>query len=66
MTVGSVSFYTYIIKRAGSVVAVTAATLRKIVTIFLSYIVFPKEILAQHYLGTAAVVLGIVLESWGR
>jgi len=49
--------------RSGSVIAVAIGTLRKIITIVLSYVVFPKEILAQHYVGSIAVIVGIVLES---
>lgn len=49
--------------RSGSVIAVAIGTLRKIITIVLSYVVFPKEILTQHYIGSIAVIVGILLES---
>jgi uncharacterized membrane protein len=45
------------------VIAVAIGTLRKIITIVLSYVVFPKEILTQHYIGSIAVIVGILLES---
>ena len=44
-------------------IAVAVGTLRKVMTIVLSYVVFPKEVLAQHYIGSIAVIVGIVLES---
>lgn len=60
----AVTCYTQIIKQSGSVIAVTVATVRKIATILLSYIVFPKHIAVAHIIGASAVIAGIVLESW--
>lgn len=59
----AVNSYTYLIKQSGSVVAVSVATLRKIVTILLSYLVFPKAVTSAHLLGLVAVTLGILIES---
>lgn len=59
----AVNSYTYLIKMSGSVVAVSVATLRKIVTILLSYLVFPKAVSSTHLLGLVAVTLGILIES---
>ena len=54
--------YTILIKNAGSVVAVSIGTLRKIVTIGLSYFLFPKEFLPIHIFSTICVAIGILLE----
>jgi len=54
--------YTTLIKKAGSVVAVSVGTIRKIATIALSYFLFPKELLPVHILSSVCVAIGIVLE----
>jgi adenosine 3'-phospho 5'-phosphosulfate transporter B3 len=54
--------YTSLIKKAGSVFAVSVGTIRKIVTIALSYLLFPKELLPIHILSSLCVALGIILE----
>lgn len=58
----AVMCYTSLIKRAGSVVAVSIGTMRKIITIALSYVLFPKEFLPIHALASLCVVIGILLE----
>ena len=42
--------------------AVSIGTMRKIITIALSYVLFPKEFLPIHALASLSVVIGIVLE----
>ena len=59
----AVMCYTTLIKKAGSVAAVSIGTIRKIVTIGLSYILFPKELLPIHMVSSVCVVIGIVLEA---
>ena len=54
--------YTTLIKKAGSVFAVSIGTIRKIVTIGLSYVLFPKELLPIHILSSLSVAVGIILE----
>jgi hypothetical protein len=49
------------VKTAGSVFAVTVATLRKGVTVITSYVVFPKEISASHVVSLLFVGSGLVL-----
>lgn len=60
--------YTKVIQASGSVVAVAISTLRKVVTITLSYIVFPgKPFLTVHFISATMVVIGILLQSlWNR
>ena len=60
----AVNCYTNIIKRSGAVIAVIISTLRKIITIILSYIIFPKIILLQHIIGAISVIIGMIIESW--
>jgi adenosine 3'-phospho 5'-phosphosulfate transporter B3 len=56
--------YTQVIQTSGSVVAVAVATLRKVVTILLSYLVFPnKPVSALHVLSGLLVLAGILLSS---
>ena len=62
----AVMCYTTLIKKAGSVAAVSIGTIRKIVTIGLSYILFPKELLPIHKVSTVCVVLGIVMEAFKK
>lgn len=56
--------YTRLIQASGSVVAVAVSTLRKVVTVTLSYIVFPKQLLTIHIVSCVAVLGGIVLSSY--
>jgi len=56
--------YTQLLQLTGSVTAVTVATLRKVVTIVLSYVVFPNKHISQwHILAGIAVLTGIVLSN---
>lgn len=50
-----------LVKAAGSVFAVTIATIRKAVTVVLSYCIFPKELTSMHVLSLMAVGSGLVL-----
>jgi undecaprenyl pyrophosphate phosphatase UppP len=50
-----------LLKMAGSVLTVAVATLRKTVTVVLSYLIFPKELRTQHVVSFAAVAAGLVL-----
>lgn len=55
------------IKASGSVVAVAISTLRKVVTITLSYVVFPgKPFLKVHCFSITMVVIGIILQSLSK
>lgn len=56
--------YTTLIKKAGSVFAVSVGTIRKIVTIALSYLLFPKELRPVHILSSFCVAVGIILEGY--
>lgn len=58
--------YTKLIREAGSVVAVTVATLRKVATVVLSYIFFPKPLHGIHVLSGLLVLAGIVLNAYSR
>lgn len=56
--------YTMLIQEAGSVVAVAVATARKVLTLALSYIVFPgdgKTFGVEHLVSALAVALGMAL-----
>jgi len=60
----SVLSYTMLIKEAGSVVAVAIATARKVLTLTLSYLVFPgdgKTFGQSHLVSAIAVALGMAL-----
>mmetsp|Transcript_5090 Transcript_5090/g.10800 ORF Transcript_5090/g.10800 Transcript_5090/m.10800 type:complete len:391 (+) Transcript_5090:177-1349(+) len=58
--------YTRLIKSAGSVVAVAVATLRKVATVVLSYILFPKALLRIHVFSGLLVLSGILLNAYTR
>ena len=58
--------YTELIRRSGPAVAVAVATLRKVVTILLSYIIFPKPMTGIHAISAGLVVLGLGLSYYGR
>lgn len=55
--------YTKLIKMSGSVLAVTVSTLRKVATVFLSYIIFPKQLLPIHFVSGLFVLVGLILNS---
>lgn len=55
--------YTKLIKMSGSVLAVTVSTLRKVITVVLSYIIFPKVLLPIHFLSGLFVLVGLILNS---
>ena len=58
--------YTELIRRSGPAVAVAVGTLRKVVTILLSYIIFPKPMTLIHVISAGLVVLGLGLSYIGR
>ena len=58
--------YTELIRRSGPAVAVAVATLRKVVTILLSYILFPKPMTGVHAISAGLVVSGLGLSYYGR
>mmetsp|Transcript_10141 Transcript_10141/g.30000 ORF Transcript_10141/g.30000 Transcript_10141/m.30000 type:complete len:398 (-) Transcript_10141:309-1502(-) len=53
--------YTRLIRGAGSVAAVAVATLRKVATVVLSYVIFPKPLLPVHVLSGLLVLAGVGL-----
>ena len=58
--------YTKLIKSSGSVVAVAVSTLRKVATVVLSYVVFPKPILRIHIASGFVVLCGIILSTYSK
>ena len=56
--------YTKLIKSSGSVIAVAVSTLRKVTTVMLSYIVFPKPINQIHLVSGVCVLIGIIISSF--
>ena len=58
--------YTRLIQESGSVVAVGVATLRKVATVVLSYIVYPKAISMIHVFSGFLVLGGILLSSYSK
>jgi len=58
--------YTELIRRNGPAVAVAVATLRKVVTVILSYIIFPKTISWVHLISFVLVLLGLLIGFVGR
>lgn len=52
---------TQLIHESGSVVAVGVATVRKMVTMILSYIIYPKPFGWMHALGAILMVLGLIM-----
>jgi len=58
--------YITLIKSTGPVVAVAVGTLRKVATIMLSYIVFPKAISGIHVISGLTVLLGVLLSTFCR
>jgi drug/metabolite transporter (DMT)-like permease len=59
--------YTSLIQETGPVVAVTVSTIRKVVTIVLSYVVFPKPLGWRELTALVLIGLGIFVENfWKR
>ena len=58
--------YTRLIRGAGSVVAVAVATLRKVATVVLSYVICPKPLLSVHVISGCLVLTGILLSIYSR
>jgi UAA transporter family len=58
--------FTRLIQQSGSVTAVTVATLRKVVTVFLSYILYPKVFSILHMLSGVLVLGGILLSCYNE
>lgn len=58
--------YTRLIRGAGSVAAVAVATLRKVATVVLSYVIFPKPLLPVHVLSGLLVLGGVGLNVYAR
>ena len=58
--------YTELIKRSGPAFAVAVATLRKVVTVILSYIIFPKAMTLMHLASSCLVLAGIVVGFIGK
>lgn len=58
--------YTHLIKEAGPIVAVGVATLRKVVTLVLSYVVFPKPLSLVEISAFCLIVVGLGIEAWKR
>ncbi|KAL3811906.1 hypothetical protein ACHAXA_001431 [Cyclostephanos tholiformis] len=55
--------YTELIRRIGPAIAVAVATLRKVVTVVLSYIIFPKPMTGVHVISAVLVMGGIIVGS---
>ena len=55
--------YTKLIQATSSVVAVAVSTLRKVATICLSYLLFPKPVLTIHMVSGVLVLAGMILSS---
>ena len=58
--------YTRLIREAGSVVAVAVATLRKVATVVLSYVVYPKPLSGRHVVSGMVVLAGILLSNHSK
>lgn len=58
--------YTELIKRSGPAFAVAVATLRKVVTVVLSYVIFPKAMTITHFASSCLVLAGIVVGFVGK
>lgn len=56
--------YTRLIQESGSVAAVAVSTLRKVATVILSYVVYPKSISMLHVISGFLVLGGILLSSY--
>jgi adenosine 3'-phospho 5'-phosphosulfate transporter B3 len=53
--------YTELIRRSGPAIAVAVATLRKVVTVVLSYVIFPKPMTGVHFTSAILVMGGIIV-----
>ena len=58
--------YTELIKHSGPAFAVAVATLRKVVTVVLSYVIFPKAMTIRHFSSSCLVLAGIVVGFIGK
>lgn len=58
--------YTKLIKSSGSVTAVATSTLRKVVTVVLSYIFFPKPLSTLHVFSGLLVLAGILISAFRK
>jgi solute carrier family 35 (adenosine 3'-phospho 5'-phosphosulfate transporter), member B3 len=58
--------YTRLIQASGSVVAVGVATLRKVVTVILSYVFYPKPFSTVHAVSSLLVLGGVLLSSYAK
>ncbi len=58
--------YTKLIKASGSVVAVAVSTMRKVATVLLSYILFPKPLLPIHAFSGLLVLIGVLIATFCR
>eukprot|EP00985_Skeletonema_marinoi_P015237 scaffold7821_cov103-Skeletonema_marinoi.AAC.4 len=58
--------YTELIKRSGPAFAVAVATLRKVATVILSYMIFPKAMTMTHFASSCLVLAGIVVGFIGK
>ena len=58
--------YTKLIKSSGSVVAVATSTLRKVVTVVLSYVFFPKPLSTLHVFSGLLVLAGILISAFRK
>lgn len=58
--------YTELIKRSGPAFAVAVATLRKVATVILSYVIFPKAMTYTHFASSCLVLAGIVVGFIGK
>merc|ERR1740121_1873596 len=65
-TAAAVWCTTHLIHEAGSVVQVGVSTLRKLLTVALSYALFPKPLTALHLFAILMVAAGLLLPSCGR
>ena len=58
--------YTELIKSSGQAFAVAVATLRKVATVILSYMIFPKAMTMTHFASSCLVLAGIVVGFIGK
>jgi len=58
--------YTKLIKAEGSVVAVAVSTFRKVVTVMLSYVIFPKPFTNIHIFSGLLVLIGVGLSIFAQ
>jgi len=56
--------YTHLIKESGSVTAVAVSTMRKVFTVLLSYVIFPKALLPIHIVSGLLVLAGVLVQSF--